>query len=123
MEIITGADIYWITRLNRILYATTLITTIMSAFAFILTVFMASDYLMSGDDRLPRKERNYLKRIIKWMLVIIIIFGSITVFLPSSKEMAMIKVIPAIANSKKVQTEFSDIYRMAKQGMEKLVRK
>jgi len=40
---------------------------------------------------------------------------------PSSKTMAMMKVIPAIANNEDVQGECKELYGLAKQGLKELV--
>lgn len=41
--------------------------------------------------------------------------------LPSSKTAAAMIVIPAIANNERFQAEAGDIYKLAKQGLQKLV--
>lgn len=46
---------------------------------------------------------------------------AVAVFIPSSKTAAAMIVIPAIANNEKFQDEAGDLYRLAKQGLEKLV--
>jgi len=42
-------------------------------------------------------------------------------FLPSSKTAAAMIVIPAIANNERFQAEASDLYDLAKKGLEKVV--
>lgn len=62
-----------------------------------------------------------------WMkLASLVSFGWIgillvAIFLPSSKTAAAMVVIPAIANNEKFQSEASELYELAKDGLKKLV--
>jgi hypothetical protein len=51
-----------------------------------------------------------------WVLAL-----ALVAFLPSSKTAAAMIVIPAIANNERFQSEASDLYQLAKQGLQKLV--
>jgi len=88
---ITEWTIYWITRLDNI----------RTALGIVLGISVIPMFVMLGvfwtDD-----EMEKLHRIRKWILSWIIIL-LIVVFIPSTKDMIAIKVIPPVVNNEEVR--------------------
>lgn len=107
---ITSTYIYWLTRLDNIQVVAVLLTAI-STVGTILSVGGIFDELRS--ERLGR----WLSRIMPTTLVLSIVT---LVFLPTTKEMAAITVIPKIVNSEKIQTIGNDVYDLAIEWLQEL---
>ena len=113
-------EMYWILRLDG-LYGTFVVLALVSAIIFCIAggVCMASDI----------EDEDYARffRVIKCSLISCIVCLIPAVFLPTTKEMAMIKVVPMIANSEIVREMPADagvLYRMGVEAIkEKLTEK
>lgn len=46
---------------------------------------------------------------------------AVNAFLPTSERMAVLVVLPAVANNAHIQAEASEVYELAKKGLERLV--
>lgn len=106
---ITESEMYWLTRLdpaNRMLYAL-LITGVG------LIVILSLAQLVLRDINSWEKEESVNRKLktADWLLfkglpsvvVLILMAGVALVFTPTTKEMAAIKIIPAVANSQAVE--------------------
>lgn len=51
----------------------------------------------------------------------LLVCGAINSFIPSTKTMAAVVILPAIVNNETVQKEAGDLYALAKQGLKELV--
>ncbi len=63
---------------------------------------------------------DHTKRFLVWLVVIVMFFSFSMIaraLVPTQKDMAMIYVIPKIANSETIQNEASEIYTMAKDAI------
>lgn len=90
---ITPTLIYWITRLDTI----NTISRVVSIILFILLValpitFSIEDY-----------SDKYAKRILLGITVLLIIFGSIGLFVPTAKEVVLMYTVPKIANNEEIK--------------------
>ncbi len=108
---ISESDIYWLTRMDGLL---NLAHTLTGVFVTSAILFAYISVLMMGD-RAPW--------VIKTVIVSIFfafVFGIGSVFIPSTKEMAAIKVIPMIANNNDVKGLGEDVIVLAREWMKEL---
>lgn len=134
---ITESTLYWITRLD---YLQQMCTAFDVAFGVVGALFligvigawigMETESATSGCEETVARILPFYKAARKglficWGIFMLSMVG--TVFVPSTAEMAMIKVIPAIANSDFIQkdlpAEAKEVYVLAKQAFEQHVRK
>lgn len=129
---ITESTIYWITRLDGIRTAAGICLGVGIIVIVICSIFwgVQVNELM---DTFSKERREHLESILKLAIktaccsaFAVVICISILLFVPSTKEMTMIKILPAISNSKFVSEELPkdvrEIYVMAKEAVkEKLV--
>ena len=123
---ITESTIYWITRMDGIhnfLIGLCVITGILAVLILIIlfSTFMASE----GKEEFHKAMKLELRAFLIGIALIVVFFLA-SVFIPTTKEMALIKVLPAISNSRFVSEELpkeaGEIYMLAKEALkEKLV--
>ena len=111
--------IYWITRLDGIIACFIPLAVLSFLFIGVLMFlwFMESDrkahITMVSDD-----VYKLLPKYIRWLLVGGV-FGVLgLIFTPTTKQMAVIYLIPAIANNEQIQAEASELYDLAKDYLE-----
>ena len=89
----------------------------------VLTCFTPAFVAESRDSNRPAMEERLLK--MKRTFLVLMLVGasgfSLNVFLPSSERMAVLVVLPAVANNEAVQAETKEIYDLAKRGLAKLI--
>lgn len=97
---ITNMEIYWLLKLDDIIGVSLPI--------FILTLLpfcicLAGTIIYKGDEYYEDEYKKFkaVRNILFWF---VLFFGSILTFLPSTKQMAAIYVIPAIVNNERVQS-------------------
>ena len=119
MEIITGWDIYWITRLDGIVGASKGVVVI----CFVICFTSAFLYIASRGsyDNFAEFLTEHGIKLITRSFIIGLLALAVFIFTPTSKQMAMIKVIPAIANNEDIQGEVKEVYVLAKQGLKELI--
>ncbi len=90
----------------------------------------ASNY--AGDDS-PHYKRRYAEETataessfrLMWKAVRIspipLLLLAVNALLPTSERMAVLVVLPAVANNAHIQAEASEVYELAKKGLERLV--
>lgn len=112
---ITESTLYWITRLDKIINVVDVVTTIFGcATIFISTIYL---YYKSDSDNLFEQSPGFRTPFI--LSVAIFALGALTLaFIPSTKEMCAIKVIPAIANNPKVEAIPDKILDLANKYMD-----
>lgn len=115
---LTSWDLYWITRLDKIVILLTIVATFTAAAA---VVFMITGLIYSTDNT-NQKYKDYdgpdhsykewgqqywlglkLLRYSKPGIVIAILLWAIVAVVPTTKEMFAIKFVPFIVNNEKVQ--------------------
>lgn len=110
MEIISPWALYWILQLDTIGMASSFI-----AFMGLFAVPFVWGFSIF-------EVRNFLAYLASSVLTVVwVIAVMAAVFLPSTKNMAAIIVVPAIVNNATVQNEASEIYQLAKQAMRNAV--
>ena len=100
---ITPATMYWFTRLDAIDCALGVLL-IISAIWFIITLIVFGVNEPYDDDRKP-----YM-RSFRWSAWVFITTLITSVFVPTTKEMAMIYVVPQITESQVVKQDIPELY-------------
>lgn len=124
---ITESTIYWVTRLDKFHVTAGLLLGISFMVLLICIVVCCVDknqldeiYSKEYRERIKREMKIAIK-IACYAVFFIAMCASVLVFVPTSKEMALIKVIPAISNSKFVSDELpkgvKEIYELAKDAI------
>ena len=128
MTLITGSEIYWITRLDEVRDCFGPLGLLLATFGIIGSVILIGMYIASYDKTSPEviKKHRYVELILGIFFIFMVIFAialkPIKAFIPTTKQMAMIKIIPAIANNEDVQEECKELYQLAKEGLKELVK-
>lgn len=109
---ITESSVYWILKLDDIQNIFIFLVCVSGAFSLITTLL----YLVNAlDSCFDKRVADAVKP--WWILCMVctIIFVITAYLLPTTKQMAMIKVIPAIANSEivgEMSADAKELYRM-----------
>ena len=104
---ITESELYWILKLDDIrdlLTSCTIILCIISILLIIMTI--AQTYEGALFDDIPWRKIAFARLAV---YITLIVFSVALVLLPSTKQMAAIKAIPAIVNSDIAKDEPSDV--------------
>ena len=116
---ITESQIYWITRCDAI--HTVLLVACVPFLAFTIFVFGLCIAVLVDDEARRLWGHALAHRLIPFWLIAAVPLISVKVFVPTTKEMALIKVAPALVNSELVQTtipaEAKEIYALAKTAL------
>jgi uncharacterized protein YqhQ len=116
--------LYWILQLDSIstvLFIFTLLLGIAGIITSIIGACATSEYNYRGpDDEMLKSAKATAKAGYK-MIKITVILSFILAFIPSTKTVAMVVVIPAVVNNEHVQKEAGDLYALAKEGLTKFV--
>lgn len=119
---ITESTVYWVTRLDGIhnfLSILCIITGVPAVFSLVtFATFMVSEGEEEFHPAMKFKLRTFFISI-----ALLAVFFLVSVFVPTTKEMAIIKVLPAISNSKFISDdlpkEAKEIYMLAKEALKK----
>ena len=117
---ITESAIYWILKLDDIktfFWLPIIICAILSVVFLLFSIVSFFESLPCPSD----EEKKYTKFTVKFCLIaasIWISLSCINCFIPSTKQMAMIKVIPAITNSEFAADMSKDAKELYKMGIE-----
>lgn len=96
---ITPMQMYWLLKLDDIC-AISLVIFVLTFFGFVLCLVGAIIYKGEEYFECEYKKFKVGRNILFWF---VLFFGSIVMFLPSTKQMAAIYVVPAIVNNERVQ--------------------
>ena len=106
---ITENEMYWLTRLDP---ANRMLCTLLIVGITLVVVFLLAQLILRDTGSWEKEEDvNRKLKAADWMLfkglpltvVMMLILGIALVFTPTTKEMAAIKIIPAVANSQAVE--------------------
>lgn len=110
---VTESMMYWITRLDGIhnsamaLLAASVFIIIIAAVIF---VSAASESAADFEDVKDMWASKFMKSSRRWLLSILISAILVQVFVPTTKEMAMIYAVPAITRSDLVREDLPELY-------------
>lgn len=106
---ITTMQMYWLVTLDSIIGG------------LVAILLICGSFLILGIPMLGAIEKEDLfLPITKKLLVIAAVSILVLTFIPSTKQMAAIMIVPKIANSEKVQTIGNKVYDLAVEWMEEL---
>lgn len=116
---ITPSTIYWITRFDDIrtgLMALAIIAVALAALT--VALFFASVGEVSRDN-----EMKYMKLAFCFVAAFVLlagVIGGVRAFVPATRDAAAMAVLPALANSERVQTVGNAVYDLAVEWLEEL---
>lgn len=121
---ITEEMLYWIFRLDAIRATCVAILSFGGLFGAIMTTFLIATHDMAQYDvNFYKKSWKFLHKVYIALAISIITL----VFLPSTKEMVAIKIIPVICNNKFIQENFTkeckDLYILTKLALKEKLEK
>lgn len=102
---ITPATMYWLTRLDSI-------NGLCCFILFACVVGVCITAIQWGVNEPIDEEQELYKKWFKRETIIAIICSLVLTFLPSSKEMAMIYVVPHLAESQVVKQDIPEVYEL-----------
>ena len=113
--------LYWITRLDNINNFGHVLTVMGPMFAVVVLVLLVLAAVTKGPEYVT--QRQWILTGIGWGLCAFVSFLGILVliFVPTTKEMAVIYTLPKIVNNENVQEEAGEIYALAKEWLKQQV--
>jgi len=112
---ITESTIYWITRLDGIKEGILIVGII---FAAVGAILLARSDVLRYEDRCIETSKRIL--IYGLWCVISILFATSHIFIPSTKEMCAIKMIPVVMNDEEVQKLPDTVLELTNEWIEEL---
>lgn len=107
---ITTMQMYWLVMLDSINIGSAIMCAIFGFFIVALFCYFAEE----------RHAPTSMKVFASFVVFLFLALFSACVFIPSTKQMAAIMIVPKIANSEKVQTIGNKVYDLAVEWMEEL---
>ena len=104
---ITTTQMYWLVTMDSIVHASAIIAIALGVMAF-LTIPMVLD-----DDDLPKWTPSAIA-------LVAVAFALVAAFVPTTRQMAAIVMVPKIANNEKVQAAGNKLYDLAVEWMDEL---
>lgn len=95
---ITTWEMYWFTRLDG-LNSAAISLFVIGAVAMIFCIVGFSAFVLDENDDMQRR----IKPLLTVSILTTVVGAVVAIFVPTTKEMAAIKVIPMIANSEQMQ--------------------
>lgn len=115
---ITESTIYWWTRLDDVRNGLMACGSFVLAGIIVATIGLGITRCDVEDTLWPR--RYWLYMVPLTFLCVALMLS--TVFIPSERDYALIKVVPAIANNEAIAAEASEFYDMAKEALRQQLR-
>lgn len=110
---LTEANLYWILRLDAINKLFMALSILGAAVFVVLTTGFVVSYIGHKTAGCAPETYYAFRRLCVGCTIFMCAVLPIFVLLPTTNEMAMIKVLPAIVNNKQLQEDSSEIYRLA----------
>ena len=125
---ITESSVYWITRLDPIhtwidvISIAFWLAATVSALGAVMMCMASTDYPddTESHDMMLRRARKCLTAALVLTAIVVFAVCGVRTFVPTTKEMAAIKVIPAIANSQTAKDLGNEITSLAKEWFAEL---
>lgn len=116
---ITPATMYWFTRLDRIAAACD-ITLFLGGLALL---FLSIAYWATGGNTDEMYEHKAVKSVLKWLIPVWLFCLIGVLFIPNSKQMAMIYVVPQITESQIVKQDIPELYDLGVNALKDWLKK
>ena len=116
---ITPSTIYWITRFDDIrtgLGASAVVAVVLAALVMVLFISVVENVSRDNEVRLMKLAFSFAAAL---ALLACVIWG-VRTFVPTTRDAAAMAVLPALANSEKVQTVGNAVYDLAVEWLEEL---
>ena len=110
---ITTMQMYWLVMLDNIFTGSVVMCTLVTILLLCL-IFGAADAADCGECPI------IIKILIPIVFILFISLFSVCIFLPNTKQMVAIMIVPKIANSEKVHTIGNRVYDIAVEWMEEM---
>lgn len=107
---ITTMQMYWLVMLDSINIGSVIMCALFGVCIFVMIGFMVESY----------KCPTFVKVCTPLFVLFFLVSLATCVFLPSTKQMAAIMIVPKIVNNEKVQTMGNKIYDFAVEWMDEL---
>jgi hypothetical protein len=118
----TAMEVYWVMQLDTIRFgANTILFVIGMVSAFVLIIGITGS-TAPNDTLFPRAAAVKCVRSGVYGAAVSFVIGVLVIFIPSSRTVAAMYILPAIVNSEDVQLEMKEIYDLAKDGLKSLVK-
>lgn len=119
---ITESTMYWVTRLDSINAAFGTLAIVSGVLATISTVVAVATFAMSCADPFDeiKQTAKAFRRCNAYITLAFVVFGSAAALIPTSKEFAVIKVVPMITNSEALEAVSKDGKEIYSMGIEAL---
>ena len=122
---ITPTQMYWLVKLDDMRHVLSCIMWLPIVLAVVIGVMAFATFMMTIDGSCETKKEavSDIAKLAIWgvsMLLIVVALQVAVAFVPSTKQMAAIIVVPKIANSEKVQTVGNQLYDLAVEWMNEL---
>lgn len=119
---ITESTMYWITRLDSIKNVSGTLAIVSGVLAVISTIAAVAVSAASCADPSDESKQTAktLRRCNAYIALVFFVFVSVATLTPTSKEFAVIKVVPMIANSEALETVSKDGKEIYSMGIEAL---
>lgn len=109
---ITESSMYWLTRMDYICHALVVILAISGFTIGIVSFAIAMTY-----NSYEEKANAVCKHVIIPAFIVLILASVGRIFTPTTKELAVIKVVPAIANNETLREDAGELYTLAKEWL------
>ena len=118
---ITESMVYWITRLDYVVEVVRFIGILFTALSTVGVVFAGSIVWNAH----YKKDKNFGGSVKLFVVMCLILFLCLSlaissIFIPTTKEMCAIKVIPAVANNDEIQELPNKVVELANDWIDKL---
>lgn len=114
---ITASEIYWILKLDDIQGVLIFLTVVVGVYCLMMLVIwrVTKDIGIAYADKQEEKTVTFCAKQFFITVSVFAVLLLVETFIPSTKQMAAIKVIPAIANSEivgEMSSDAKELYRM-----------
>lgn len=119
---ITPAIMYWFTRLD-VLNTFFMFVTIMGGFGVLFLVIGYYGTSLNDCSESDREVHGIMGRILKWAAPLWTLCLIGTLFVPTSKQMAMIYVVPALTESQVIKQDIPELYDLGIDALKNWLKK
>lgn len=122
---ITPSTLYWITRLDGINSAL-LTSMVVSIAVFLFCIWVLIGSWAESESPLSEQDEKDIKVVKKYTKIsgiLVLFFIILTVLTPTSKEMAMIYVVPHLSESQVIKQDIPEVYNLGVKALKDWLKK